>query len=305
MMQNNSDYLAVGDGHELFYECWGNPEGKKFIFIHGGPGGGCGERDQQFFDPEQDCVLFFDQRGSARSKPFGSLEANNTDHLVEDINKLLDHVGWTESVHFFGGSWGSTLILVYAIRYPERVRSMILRGIYLSLPEQYDLFMLDQVERFRPDAWAQLMELVPEDQQQDPSLYYAEMLQHEDPEVREKHAYAYSYYEISISRLASSAKENHEVMKNFAYESMAIMESHYTRQQCFLPDNYILDNTDKIAHIPTTIVHGMYDIVCLPIQAHMLHEKLENCELHMTVSGHSSSEPETKEKLQVAVRAAL
>jgi len=249
-------------------------------------------------------VLFFDQRGSARSKPFGSIKANTTDHLVEDINKLLDHVGWSDPVHFFGGSWGSTLILVYAIRYPEKVKSMILRGIYLSLPEQYDLFMLDQVERFRPDAWAQLMELVPEDRQHEPCLYYAEMLQHEDPEVRQKHAYAYSYYEISISSLNSTAEENHEIMKNFAYESMAIMESHYTRQQCFLPDNYILENASKIAQIPTVIVHGMYDIVCLPCQAHWLAEKLPKAELHMTVSGHSSSSPETKAQLIEAVRKA-
>ena len=190
----NSGYLSVGDGHEIYYEECGNPKGVPVLYLHGGPGAGCDEDTRRFFDPKKCCIIVFDQRGSGRSKPYASIHANTTHHLIGDIDRLLT-VLEKKKVVLFGGSWGSTLALVYAIAYPEKVLGMILRGIFLSERKECLDYLNGQIESSRfPEIRERFLKNVPSDKQNNPADYYFAMMTSGDKKTRHKNTHQCNKY---------------------------------------------------------------------------------------------------------------
>lgn len=286
-------YIPVKDGYELYYELYGNPKGIPVIFLHGGPGAGFGDKDKHFFDEKRYNVLFFDQRGASRSKPFGSIENNTTQHLVEDINTILDYLNF-DKVYVFGGSWGSTLALVYAIHHPERVLGLILRGIWLANKYALDHYIRGGIKEFFPDVWDRFANLVPKGE--NPVDYYLKMMLSADKEIGDKYAYEWAYYEMSFYTI-NKITDTEEILKTFSHKSLAILEAHFINNDCFLPEDFIMKNVDKIKDIKTAIVHGRYDFICPPIQAFRLHDGLNNSKLNIENAGHSGSDEENKKAL--------
>ncbi len=288
-----SGYINVSDGYELYYELYGNPKGIPVLFLHGGPGAGFSDSDKQFFDEAKYNVIFFDQRGASRSKPFGSIENNTTEHLVADINHILDTLNFKE-VFVFGGSWGSTLALVYAILHPERILGLILRGIWLANKYGLEHYIGGGIKEFFPDVWGRFNKLVKTGE--NPVSYYLQQMLSDDPEISDKYAYEWAYYESSFYTI-NKIEHIEDIVASFPYKSLAILEAHFIANKCFLTEDFIIKNTHKIKDIKTSIVQGRYDFICPPIQAFRLHEHLNNSKLNIVNAGHSSSDEEIKKAL--------
>ncbi len=296
-----SGYLSVGDSHQIYYEAYGNPKGLPVLFVHGGPGAGFSDNDKDFFDFKKQFVIFFDQRGSGFSKPFASTKQNTTDHLVKDMNKLLD-LFKIKKVFLFGGSWGSTLSLIYAIRNPKRVSGMLLRGIYLSTKKENNHYLGGGVAASFPENWERFLSLVPKSQRKNIAKYYLSKMQSKNKTIRKKHCFEWAYYEISIAKLYISPEQVKEYMKDYSYESLSPLEAHFISNGCFIPENYILKNIKKLKNIPLTILHGRYDAICLPSIAYALHKSLPHSKLQFLTAGHSSGDPELKKALQLEMK---
>lgn len=283
--------LDVGDGHELYWEESGNPEGKPVVFLHGGPGGGCTPRMRQFFDPARYRILLFDQRGAGKSRPHASLEANTTWDLVADIEKLRTHLG-IERWQVFGGSWGSTLALAYAETHPERVTELVLRGIFMLRPKELEWFYQRGVSELFPDRWQDFVEPIPESERHDLMSAYHRRLTGDDPGVRLRAAKAWSVWEGSTSTLLPSA----EVRRTFEEDEMALamarIEAHYFVNGGFMEEGQLLRDIDRIRHIPGVIVQGRYDVVCPPVSAWELSAAWPEAELRIVPdAGHAAFEP--------------
>lgn len=286
-------FIGVSDNYELYYELYGNPKGIPVLFLHGGPGAGFSDSDKQFFDETKYNVIFFDQRGASRSKPFGSIENNTTQHLIKDINQILDFLNF-DSVFVFGGSWGSTLALVYAITHPERVLGLILRGIWLANNYGLEHYIGGGIKEFFPDVWSRFNKLVKKGE--NPVSYYLQQMLSEDTAISNKYAYEWAYYESSFYTI-NKIDNIEDIVDSFPYKSLAILEAHYIHNKCFIPEDFIIQNCPKIKHIKTAIVQGRYDFICPPIQAFRLHKNLENSKLSIVNAGHSSSDEEIKKAL--------
>lgn len=297
-MSNQKGYLDVGDGHQLYYETHGNPKGIPILFLHGGPGAGFSEKDKRFFDPNIFYAILYDQRGASKSIPYGNLENNTPEHLVADIDKILDHFKIKKTI-LFGGSWGSTLALLYGIKNPGRVMGMILRGIFIGTKTAIRHFTEGAVELYYPEAWERFVGLVPKEKRGDIADYYFQMMQSEEEIISKQYAFEWAYYGFSISRkvIKWPEKECIEMIKSEPYLAHGLMEACYSVNNCFLPDNYIYDQVNKLQNIPISIVHGRLDVICPPIFAYRLHQKLKQSKLFFVDSGHSVSEPETEAKL--------
>lgn len=294
-----SGYLPVGGGHKIYYEECGNPEGIPVLYLHGGPGAGCDEEVRRFFDPKKCCVILFDQRGSGRSKPYASTYANTTKHLVEDIRLLLKTLG-KKRVVLFGGSWGSTLALVYAITYPETVMGMILRGIFLSEKEECLDYLTGQTKYSRfPEIGERFLSHVPEDARKNPADYYFDRMTSVDQATRRKYAYEWASYEYARLSLIPPTEDElkNAIFADESFVSLAMMEAHYIRNLCFLKDGFILENCYRIPRVPISIIHGRYDDVCPVRNAIRLHEALPEAKLHVVVAGHTRTDPEILKKL--------
>jgi proline iminopeptidase len=291
-------FLDVGNGHSLYYELYGNPKGIPVIFLHGGPGAGFSDKDKTFFDKRRYNVLLFDQRGSSRSTPFGSIENNTTQDLVADINKLLDFMGFSK-VYVFGGSWGSTLALVYAIHHPQRVLGLILRGIWLSNKYSLDHYIGGGIKEFFPDVWERFAKLVKKGE--NPAEYYLKQMLTADKETSDKYAYEWAYYEMSFYTIRKISGTE-EILNTFSYKSLAILEAHFIANNCFIPENFILENIDKIKNITTTIIHGRFDFICPPIMAFQLQQAMKNSKLNIMNAGHSGYDTENFKTLKREMR---
>lgn len=289
-------HLPVGDGHRLYYERYGKPGGLPVLFVHGGPGAGFSEDDKGFFDPETFDVLLFEQRGSGRSEPFASLEANTTDHLVDDMERLLDAFSW-DDVILFGGSWGSTLSLVFAIRHPRRVRAMALRGIFLADAAAIQHFVGGGAGAFFPEVWDRFVAPVPEEERHDVAKFYLERMLNGAEEERERFTYEWARYELSLLKLDWEATDLEEMLEHYNYRSLAPLEAHFTANDFFLPDGYILEHLDHLPDVPVSIVHGRYDVLCPPRPAYELHGRIEGSVLHFVRAGHSSGEEAIRKAL--------
>ncbi len=287
-----SGFLDVGDGHRIYYEQCGAPDGKPAVFLHGGPGGGGDTRARRFFDPDRYHIVVFDQRGSGRSEPRASLEANTTAHLVADIEKLRARLG-IERWLVFGGSWGSTLALRYAQLHPQRVSELVLRGIFLLRKREIDWFYQAGASRIFADRWEQFLAPIPEAERGDLLAAYHRRLNDPDMKVRLEAARAWSIWEGSTSALLP----NEDLVNSFAADEFAIalarIETHYFVNGGFFDDeNELLAGVDGIRTIPATIVQGRYDVVCPMESAWELSRAWPEARLQLVeAAGHSAWEP--------------
>lgn len=283
-------FLKVDDLHALFYEQSGNPAGVPVVFLHGGPGGGSAPKHRQFFDPAHYRIVIFDQRGAGKSTPLGELRQNTTHNLVEDIEKLRQHLG-IQKWHVFGGSWGSTLALCYAIAHADRVISLTLRGIFLMRQQEIDFFLYG-MKNFFPEAWDDFASLIPPEKRHNLLAEYHQRLTHPDEKIRMEAAKKWCLYEGRCVKLIPDPPSTEDTFDmNHAY-AIARMECHYFVQNRFQPDDFILKNINKIRHIPAVIVQGRHDIVCPITTAHDLHKSWPEAKFIVVPdAGHSASEP--------------
>jgi proline iminopeptidase len=291
-------YIGVSGKHKLYYELYGNPKGIPVLFLHGGPGAGFSDKDKTFFDKRRYNVILFDQRGSSRSKPFGSIKNNTTQDLVNDIDKILDHLEF-DKVYVFGGSWGSTLSLVYAIHNPERVLGLILRGIWLCDKYSIDHYIAGGIKEYFPDVWERFSKHVKKGEK--PADYYLRQMLSSDKKISNIYAYEWAYYEMSFYTIRK-IEHTGDILNTFSYKSLAILEAHFIKNNCFLPDNFIMKNIKKIRDIKTSIVHGRFDFICTPIQAFRLHAALNNSKLNIMTAGHSGYDKENFKRLKTELK---
>jgi proline iminopeptidase len=297
----NTFNLPVSDLHTIYVEEVGNPQGKPIVFLHGGPGGGLDEKQRRYFDPKVWRVILFEQRGCGRSTPFGELRENTTFDLVADIEKIRAHLG-IKDWHVFGGSWGSTLALAYAITHPERVLGLLLRGIFLVRKCEIDWFYQSGASNFYPEEWCRFLKPIPEAERDNLVAAYHKRLNSSDKEVLHEAAFAWSTWEGATSKLIKDP----EMVGRFGDSSFAYafarIENHYFINGAFFSeDNWILKNVHRIAHIPGVIVQGRYDMPCPPVSAYELHKAWPKSELHIVeAAGHSLSEPGITEVLLAA-----
>jgi proline iminopeptidase len=288
----DSGYLAVGDGHEIYYEQCGNPRGKPAVFVHGGPGGGGDVNARRFFDPRAYRIVVFDQRGSGRSRPHASLEANTTWHLVADMERLRERLG-IERWLVFGGSWGSTLALAYAETHPAAVSELVLRGIFLLRKAELDWFYQFGASMLFPEQWAHYLAPIPPAERDDLLGAYHRRLTSADEAVRLAAARAWSVWEGATSSLVPNpAREAQYGGAQFAL-AFARIEAHYfVNRGFFSSENELLDGVDKIRSIPAVIVQGRYDVVCPMTTAYELHRRWPEADFRVVVeAGHSAYEP--------------
>jgi proline iminopeptidase len=290
--------LKVSPVHELYFEESGNPLGKPVVFFHGGPGGGTEPKHRRFFDPARYRIVLFDQRGCGKSLPFASLEDNTTWHLVSDIEAIREHLGIDRWL-VFGGSWGSTLALAYAQTHPERVTGLVLRGIFLTRPEEVRWFYQEGTSWIFPDAWQEFLEHIPEAERGDMLRAYYARLTSADLVVQRAAAKIWSVWEGRTSCLVP----NLELIARTAGEDFSLafarIEAHYFVHDAWLAGaRSLLRNTAKLRGIPGVIVHGRYDVVCPVKNAWDLHQAWPEAELKIVAdAGHAASEPGTTHEL--------
>jgi proline iminopeptidase len=293
-------YLPLSDEHVMYWEQVGNPRGKPVLFLHGGPGAGAGVVHRRFFDPAIWRVIIFDQRGAGRSKPLGSLVANTTPHLVEDIETLRKFLG-LERLLLFGGSWGSTLALAYAQAHPEAVMGTVLRGIFLGRAAEVEWFLYGMARVF-PDAHAAFSQFLPEAEHGDLLAGYLRRLTDPDPQVYGPAARIWSIYEGSCSTLLPSF----EAVSAFAQDRSAIglarIEAHYFANDLFLPEGGLLSRMETLRNIPGEIVQGRYDMICPAQSAFELAASWPTARLTLVPdAGHSALEPGIRTALIAAL----
>ena len=294
----NSGYMER-DGHQIYYEQCGNPNGKPAVFLHGGPGGGGSIAVRRFFNPEKYNIVIFDQRGCGRSKPHGCLENNTTWDLVDDIEALknmLEINNWL----VFGGSWGSTLSLAYSQTYPKSVSEMVLRGIFMLRKKELDWFYQEGASNIFPEAWEKFLEPIDIDQRNNLMAAYYKIFKSDDEEKKLSAAIAWSRWEGSTSSLSYNPDMANSFSDPKFALAFALIENHYFVNKGFLEDENQLIETgiDIIRHIPTTIVQGRYDIVCPMATAWELSKNWPEAKLIVAPSsGHTAFEKEITHEL--------
>jgi proline iminopeptidase len=294
-------YLRVSPIHELYFEECGNPKGKAAVFVHGGPGAGGDVTPRRFFDPARYRVILFDQRGCGRSRPHAELRENTTQHLVADMERLREELGIARWL-VFGGSWGSTLALVYAETHPERVTALVLRGIFMLRPSELRWFYQAGAHELFPDRWEEYLRPIPQAERGDLLRAYHRRLTGDDAAAAQAAARAWSIWEGATSHLF----ESETTVARFGADEFALalarIESHYFVNGGFLnaPDQ-ILRDVGRIRHIPGVIVQGRYDVVCPMISAWELHRAWPEADFRVVPdAGHSAFEPGITHELILA-----
>ncbi len=294
-------WIRVSKTHNIYFEECGNPDGMPVVILHGGPGGGTNPLMRRYHDPAKYRIILFDQRGCGRSTPHAELNENTTWDLVRDMEYLRQYMG-VERWQLFGGSWGSTLALIYAITHPQHVSSLILRGIFLLRRAEVLWFYQDGCNWLFPDAYAQFVSLIPPNERDDIVAAYYRRLTCENREIRLAAAREWSAWEASTLCLL----QNPYRLKNFASDNYVLafarIEAHYFYNQGFLPeDDWILKNISALQHLPCTIVHGRYDVITPLRNAWSLKEIWPQADLRIVPdAGHAMSEPGTRHELIAA-----
>ncbi|MCB9748380.1 MAG: prolyl aminopeptidase [Myxococcales bacterium] len=284
--------LEVSSLHTIYYEQSGNPRGKPVVFLHGGPGGGTSPTQRRFFDPERYRIILFDQRGCGRSTPHASLEANTTWDLVADIERLRIRLG-VERWQVFGGSWGSTLALAYAEKFPDHVTELVLRGIFLLRRKELRWFYQEGASSIFPEVWEKYRAVIPKAEQHDFLRAYYRRLTGDNEATRQEAARAWSVWEGSTSFLYTSPENIARVAEDAFSLAFARIECHYFVNGGFFErENQLLEELDAVRHIPTVIVQGRYDMVCPMQTAWELHKAWPEADFRVVNdAGHSSFEP--------------
>jgi proline iminopeptidase len=284
--------LQVSPVHTLYYEQSGNPDGTPVVFLHGGPGAGTSADHRRYFDPEAYRIVVFDQRGAGKSTPHASLEENTTWDLVADIERLREHLG-VDRWLVFGGSWGSTLALAYAETHPERVRALVLRGIFLCRPKEITWFYQSGADAIFPDLFEEYASVIPPEERGDMVKAFYRQLTSEDAAVRLAAAQAWSMWEGRTLKLIPDPETVAHFEDPHMALSLARIECHFFMNNCFFEtENWLLENVGRIREIPATIVHGRYDVVCPFMSAWDLHKAWPEAKLVVVPdAGHAVSEP--------------
>ena len=301
-----SGWLSTDGPHEIFYEECGNPNGKPCVILHGGPGGAINPTMRRFFDPAKWRMALFDQRGCGKSRPNASLDDNTTWSLIEDIERLREHLG-VEKWCVFGGSWGSTLALAYAIKHPERVESLVLRGIFLLTERELRWFYQDGASMLFPDAWARFCAPIPVEERGDMMAAYHKRLTSPDRRIQAEAAAAWSQWEgdtISIRGPEARPSKFNEI--DFAI-AFARIECHFFVNGGFFPEHdWIIKSADTLKSIPGWIVQGRFDVVTPMDSAWRLKTAWPNARFEVVWdAGHASTEPGIVDALVRATDQAL
>ncbi|MDI1309647.1 MAG: prolyl aminopeptidase [Methylotenera sp.] len=283
-------YLKTGNFHEIYYEVCGNPNGSPVVFLHGGPGSGCSPTQRRFFDPAYYRIILIDQRGCGRSAPQGEIVDNTTDDLVNDIDAIRAALNIDKWL-VFGGSWGSTLALAYALAHTDRVTGLILRGIFLSRPTELSWF-LGQVQAFFPEPWESLCTYLPANERHNPIEAYEKLIFSDDIKLSIPAAIQWNNFESSIMTLLPRQADPSSETNGAVELARARVQIHYIQNNCFVGERDLLAEVrDKLAHIPTDIVQGRYDMVCPPITAWKLSQAMPHASFQMVEdAGHSAME---------------
>jgi len=298
-------HIEVDGPHVLYVEECGEPEGIPIVFVHGGPGAGCEPWHRCFYDPEKWRIILFDQRGAGQSRPHAELSHNNTQALVADMEVIRQQLGVKQWV-LFGGSWGSTLSLVYAETHPENVLGMILRGIFLCRPKEIEWFYQSGASRIYPDLWEDFISLIPENERDDLLGAYYQRLTGDDEIQRMAAAKAWAIWEGRTANLKPKQSVVEHFSDPFTALSLARIEAHYFMNNAFLENNQILRDAHRLNQIPGTIVQGRYDMICPMESAWELYQAWTMAELYIiSDAGHSATEAGTVDALVKAVRKML
>jgi len=288
------EWLAVGDGHEVYVEQSGDPNGIPVIYLHGGPGGGSSENYRRYFDPNIYRIILFDQRGCGLSTPVASINNNNTQILIDDIEQIRVHLNIKQWL-VTGGSWGTTLGLVYGVYYPQKVLGFILRGLFLGSQEEYDwLYKANGAQGFFPEYYNEFIQGMNQNEQSDPLSYFYKKLHSENEIAVISASKRWALWEYRLSSIEHQHTSQLKVEDPHQALCMAKISSHYFINHCFISENFILKNIDKINTIPAILIHGRYDMVCQIKIAHQLAEQWDNAQLQILPNaGHSGFETQT------------
>lgn len=285
----DSRMLEVGDGHRVYLEQCGRPDGIPVVVLHGGPGGGCSPMMRRFFDPEIYRAVLFDQRGCGRSRPHASVEANTTAHLIADIERIRETLGIGRWI-VFGGSWGATLALAYAQAHPERAAWLVLRGVFLGTRPELDWFYGGGAGRFFPDFWTRFTGPIPEAERGDLiSAYHRRLFSG----VHAEEIHFARFWADWENALASIDTRPAGGAPGEYSRAFARLENHYFTHDCFLggPDA-LIEGLPRMTGVGGHIVQGQYDMVCPPVSAWRLHRAWPESTLAMVPkAGHALSEP--------------
>jgi proline iminopeptidase len=288
--------IDMGDGHRVYVEQCGNPDGIPVIVFHGGPGGGCSPAMRRYFDPRVFRVVLFDQRGCGRSRPHASVTANTTWHLVQDVEAIRTTLGIDRFIGF-GGSWGATLALIYAITHPDRVAHLVLRGVFLATRAELHWFYGGGAGAFFPDLWSRFIDVIPEGERSDLIAAYHRRLFSGNLVEETRYGRIWANWENALASIQNEGALG-ESPSDYA-RAFARLENHYFQNAGFLEcDGWILRERPRIEHIPTNIIQGRYDMICPPQSAWTLAKGWPKCELKMVpMAGHALSEPGISEAL--------
>ncbi|MBN2092770.1 prolyl aminopeptidase [candidate division KSB1 bacterium] len=295
--------LKVSDIHELYFELSGNPKGAPVFGLHGGPGGNSSPYMRRFFNPEKFLIVLYDQRGAGQSRPFGEIQENTTWHLVEDIEKLRQHLNLGKII-LFGGSWGSTLALAYAETYPQHVAGMVLRGVFLATKAEIDHFYHGGVQTHFPETYNKLLSSLPDPDRRPLPAYLFELIQQGDSLTKARCIRAWAEYEIKVSSLSLPDSAVETILNSFDPSAFSVLENYYMSNNCFFAENQLLTNADKLRDIQLIMVNGRYDVICPPVTAYKLQQRLPNARLIIAEgAGHWMGEPSIEQALIKAMQA--
>ena len=296
--------FPVSSVHTLHVQQVGNPNGRPVLYVHGGPGAGCAAKARRIFNPQYYRLIMIDQRGAGRSTPHGELKDNTTANLINDFEQIREHFD-IEQWLLFGGSWGSTLSLLYAQAHPDRITGLILRGIFLGTSRDHAWWFGDSgLRNIYPDAWQRLISNIPESEHHNLLKTIYQRISSDDLDSRRKMADEFTAYELAASKLIVEQGDiDAELGTDFSY-GLGSLECHYFANKLFIEEDQILNNMAKIQHLPATIIHGRYDMVCPLKGAWDLHQKWPGSTLNIIPdAGHSWEEPGTTKALVAATDA--
>ena len=290
----HKEWLDVGDGHQLYIEQSGNPNGIPVLYLHGGPGGGCSKNHRRYFDPSRYRIILFDQRGCGRSQPSPSIANNSLEELLADIEYIRQHLTISQWL-LAGGSWGTTLALAYGIKHADKVFGFILRGIFLGSQAEYNwLYKKEGVAKIYPEYYRQFIGHLTEKEQIDPLSAYYQKLTSDNEVAVISASKSWCLWELQLSTLEHHNIGMARIDDPHQALCMAKISSHFFINQCFLTENYILDNIKEIEKIPAIIIHGRFDMVCQLSVADTLVQQWENAQLQiLPCAGHSGFESQT------------
>lgn len=293
--------LKVDNFNELYIEISGNFSGIPIIFFHGGPGGQSRSEHHSLFKPEIFKSIIYDQRGTGKSTPLRSLQNNDTENMIQDIEKIRKFLN-IKKLFLVGGSWGATLALLYAQAYPENVNGIVLRSVFLGTKEEISWAFVKGPQIFAPDLYKSFVSYLDNEEKKDVIGSYTKKIHEEDSTL---HSWLWHDYERILSQLDPTKyafDKKKDILKRNGKPNSPFMETHYIKNNFFIKDNQIINNMSKISKIPGIIIQGRYDLICPPKNAFSIYEKWEKSRIKiLNTAGHSSSDTGIIENLIQAI----